>query len=118
LPGWSTRVPLHRPADERAGAQSKTPGKILRPADADPRIGHDRYIVVGPGEKTVRGVGAEIDLMMPFRDRERLGQSSWTGTKAAQIINPAAFSHQLDAASGFQRADEDDAVTRSALQGR
>jgi len=65
--------------------------------------------------KTVSWIGAEIQLMIAFRDLKRLGQFPRTGTEPLQVFDPASFPHQLNPAAWLERPNQDDAIARPAF---
>ena len=64
-------------------------------------VGHDLNLVVRPRLKAMCRIGAKIDLVMSFRDSERLGQFPGAGTKPAHIFDaaPLAASERVRAAA-------------------
>jgi hypothetical protein len=63
----------------------------------------------------MRGIRAEVDLVMTLRDIERLGEFPGAGAKPPNVFDVAAFSHQREATRWFNRSDEDDTFARAAL---
>jgi len=84
----------HGHAHKGATPQRKAPRKIFRAADPNPWIGHHLNLFVRSGVKTVSRVGTKIDLVMPFVDRERLGQFSGTGTEPPNFFDSTALPHE------------------------
>ena len=82
---------------------------MRRTTDPDSFIGHNIDIVFAVGEAMAR-VDAQIHLVMPVRDLERLRQFSRPGAKAAFVVDIAPLFHQLDSAERFDRAKQDKAV--------
>ena len=65
--------------------------------------------------KAARCISAEIDLVMPLRDVERLRQPAWARAKPPHILHSAAFPHERDTEPGFDRSNENESITRAAL---
>ena len=86
----------------------KRHGQILRATDTDAPIGDDGNLWIRTGTKAMRGIGTKIDLVMTLRDIERLGQFPGAGTKAPNIFDAAAFSHDRKTAPRLDRADQDE----------
>lgn len=63
----------------------------------------------------MRRIGAQVDLMMTFRDIECLCELPRARTQPAKIIHSAAFPHRVDPTARLERADEDEALARSAF---
>jgi hypothetical protein len=110
-----SRLRLCHYANEWVPTQSEAPGKIFRPADADSRIGHDFHLVFRPNPKAVPRVSAKVDLMMTFRDVERLRQLAGTGTEPPNVFNSAPLPHQSQTALRLDRANENEAIARAAF---
>jgi len=60
-------------------------------------------------------IPAQVHFVMPRVDVERLGQLSGTGTQSRHIIDPASRSHQINPAFWLERANQNQAVTRTAF---
>ena len=46
----------------------------------------------------MRRILTKVDLVMPFSDRERLGQLARAGTESIQFLHAAAFAHEREPA--------------------
>jgi hypothetical protein len=46
--------------------------------------------------------------MLPIRDRERLSELAWSGTKPANVFHPAPLFHQGEAAPWFESSNQNE----------
>jgi hypothetical protein len=60
----------------------------------------------------MRGVGAQIDLVMLLCDRQRLRQLARSGAQPPNVLHPAPFPHKGKAAPRLDRANQNQAVSR------
>jgi hypothetical protein len=61
--------------------------------DADALIGDNMDIVIGRFDETMARTNAQIRLVMPIGNRERLRQFSRAGTKPVFVLDSAALFH-------------------------
>ena len=103
------------PADKLASGQSEAPGKILRPADPDARIGDDTNVSVYPRQKIMPRAGTNALLVMTVRNVERLREFSRTGTEPANIVQATPLLHERHAPPRFERTNQDQAAAFAAF---
>jgi hypothetical protein len=101
-------------AHERTSAQCKPPRQIRRAADADAFVGNNIELPGRTGDKAMARVRAQVHLMIPAGNSERLCDLAWTGAKLAEILNPATSLHQFNPSPRFERANQHKPV-RDAL---
>lgn len=63
----------------------------------------------------MRGIGAQVDLVMPLRDRERLGQLARPGAEPPDVFHLSSLTHDLESPPRFDRADQDETIARPAF---
>src|SRR3954447_5416335 len=103
------------PAHVRVTAQRKSPRQMGRAPDDDSFICYD-FNYLCSFSKTIVFLSAQVDFIMSPGNRQRLCQLSGTGTELMNIIHAAPLSHQRNAASRLQGADENKPVFRSFHQ--
>ncbi len=79
-------------AHEGAVPKSKTPRKIGRASNSNPRIS-DRFYWMFRLEKTALPRGADVSFMIPIRDGKRLRELARSGAETSLIIKPATLFH-------------------------
>ena len=98
-----------------AVAQGKAPEKIFGVTDTNAPIGDNGSLGVPTATKTMRGIGTKIDFVMTLCDIERLGQSPGAGTKAPNVFDAAAPSHDRKTSPRLDCPNENQTITRTAL---
>ena len=83
--------------------------------DTDAPIGDNGNLGVTTATKTMRGIGAKIYFVMTLCDIERLGQFPGAGTKASNVFDAAAPSHDRKTTPRLDRTNENEPITRTAL---
>src|SRR5213079_659163 len=106
----NAQLQLDRLAYERAPAQRKSPRQMCRAADADAFVCHNIETRLSIRDKTVARIGAQIHLMMSSADCEGLREFARTGAEPTDITYAPASLHQFNAASRFNRANQNKAV--------
>ncbi|HEY4758245.1 MAG TPA: hypothetical protein VIH43_06780 [Chthoniobacterales bacterium] len=87
-----------------------------RAPDADSFIRYDFNWLLRSFSKAMLFLPAQVDFIVAPGNRQRLCQLSGTGTELMNIIHAAPLSHQRNAASRLQGADENKPVFRSFHQ--
>lgn len=109
------RTYLGGAAHELAPAPGEAPGKILRTANANTRIGDDRHVCLPPRQQTMARLGANAHLVMATRDLERLSELAGPGAEPANVFDAPPFFHERDSASWFESPDQDQAAALTAF---
>jgi hypothetical protein len=99
----------------RAIAQGKSPWKMGRAPDADSLVGNDVNRGSWPS-KTMILISAQIHLVVPTSNNQRLRQFSGTRTKPMNVMDVASLPHQRNPAGWLERTDEDKTVLLSFHQ--
>src|SRR5215813_1420462 len=97
LPKWPTQKPRSRPP--------VPPWQIGRLGDADSRPGRD-FNGCGPCQQRKRRL-VERRTVMGIRDRQRLAQPSRSGAKKPFVMDATAATHDREALSRHQGANQD-----------